>query len=351
MALLLPIVTSFIVSLLLIPFVKKFAIKIGAIDKPNKRKVHQKVMPRLGGLAIFISFMVGSFLFLPSYINLWPIIIGASIMLFVGIIDDVKGVTAPVKFLGQTIAASVTVMFGIQIDFITIPNGEVIDFGWTAIPITILWIVAITNAINFIDGLDGLAAGISSIALITISVLALSLGHPLIALLGLILLGSTLGFLVFNFYPAKIFMGDTGSMFLGYMISVLSIIGLTKSAAIFSLLIPIIILAVPIIDTAFAIIRRLVQKKPISAPDKFHLHHCIIRLGFSHRQAVVLIYLLSSLFSLAAILFTRATIWGASVLIVILLIAIELIVEVTGLISTNYRPILNLIDGKKAHRR
>lgn len=351
MVFILPIAISFIVSLLLIPFVKKFAIKIGAVDKPNKRKVHQKIMPRLGGFAIFISFMIGYFIFIPGQFKLWPILFGASIMVFVGIMDDWKGLSAPVKFFGQLIAATVTVIGGIQIDFITIPNGDIIHFGWTAIPITILWIVAITNAINFIDGLDGLAAGISSIATITISVLALSLGHPIIALLGLILLGSTLGFLVFNFYPAKIFMGDTGSMFLGYMISVLSVIGLTKSAAIFSLLIPIIILAVPIIDTTFAIIRRLVQKKPISAPDKFHLHHCILRLGFSHRQAVVLIYLLSALFSLAAILFTRATLWGASVLIVILLIAIELIVEVTGLISSNYRPLLNWIDGKKNTKR
>ena len=345
--LIIPVVVCFIASLLLTPLVKKFAIKIGAVDKPNQRKVHKKLMPRLGGLAIFLSFMIGCFLFIPSSMQPWPIIIGGCIIVAIGILDDLFGLPAKVKFVGQIIAALVPVLYGIQIDFIATPSGEVILFGWLAIPITVLWIVGITNAINLIDGLDGLAAGVSSIALATISILSLTMGNPVTPLLGLLLLGSTLGFLVFNFYPAKIFMGDTGSLFLGYMISVLSVVGLAKSAAVFSLLIPMIILAVPIIDTTFAIVRRFVQKKPLMAPDKFHLHHCMLRLGFSHRQSVILIYLLSGLFSLAAILFTRATIWGASVLIVLLLVIIELIVELTGLIDTNYRPLLNFLDGRR----
>lgn len=342
-----PILICFIVSLLLTPFIKKFAIKIGATDKPNERKVHKEIMPRMGGLAIYISFILGSYLFIPSYIKVWTIIVGVTIIVIIGMLDDIFCLSAKVKFIGQIIAALVPVIVGIRIDYITVPSGEVISFGILDIPITLFWIIAITNAINLIDGLDGLAAGVSCIAIITISALSLSMGSPLAPLLGVILLGSTLGFLVFNFHPAKIFMGDTGSLLLGYMISVLSIIGLTKSAAIFSLIIPIIILAVPIIDTTFAIIRRIIRKKPISSPDKFHLHHNLIRLGFTHRQAVILMYLLSGMFSLAAILFTKATIWGASVLIAMLLIFIELIVEVTGLISANYRPILNLIDGKK----
>jgi UDP-GlcNAc:undecaprenyl-phosphate/decaprenyl-phosphate GlcNAc-1-phosphate transferase len=342
-----PVLFCFILSLLLTPLVKKLAFKIGATDKPNKRKVHQKIMPRLGGLAIYISFMIGCIVFIPEYWQIWPTIIGATIITLVGLLDDKFCISAKVKLYGQIIAALIPVISGIQINFITIPNGEVIEFGWVAIPVTILWIVAITNAINLIDGLDGLAAGVSTIATITIAALALSLGQPLTVLLGLILIGSTLGFLVFNFYPAKIFMGDTGSLFLGYMISVLSIIGLTKSAAIFALIIPIIILAVPIIDTTFAIVRRIVQRKPLSAPDKYHLHHCLIRIGFTHRQAVIAIYLLSGFFSLAAILFTRATIWGASILIIVLLLFVELIVEVTGLISVNYRPLLTFIRGRR----
>ena len=346
--LIMPVLLCFVVSLLLTPFVKKFAIKIGAVDKPNQRKVHKKLMPRLGGLAIFISFMIGCFVLIPSYMQPWPIIIGGCIIVAIGILDDMFGLPAKVKFVGQIIAALIPVLSGIQIDFVATPSGEIILFGWWAIPLTVLWIVAITNAINLIDGLDGLAAGVSSIALATISILSLTMGNPVTPLLGLLLLGSTLGFLMYNFYPAKIFMGDTGSLFLGYMISVLSVVGLAKSAAVFSLLIPMIILAVPIMDTTFAIVRRIVQRKPLMAPDKFHLHHCMLRLGFSHKQSVIIIYLLSGLFSLTAILFTRATIWGASVLIILLLLIIELIVELTGLISTNYRPLLNLINGRRS---
>jgi len=344
---LLPIITCFIVSLLLTPIVKKLAFRINAVDLPNNRKVHVNIMPRLGGLSICISFLVGSLLFIPSFVNIWPFLLGGIIIMIIGIFDDVKGLTPQTKMLGQILAALIPSFSGITIDFITLPNGTIIEFGVMAIPITVFWIVAITNAINLIDGLDGLAAGVSCIATLTMSVLAFGLGHPISSLMGVILLGSTLGFLVFNFYPAKIFMGDTGSLFLGYMISLLAITGLTKSAAIFSLIIPIIVLAVPIIDTTFAIIRRLIKRQPLSSPDKLHLHHSIIRLGFSHKETVIIIYLLSSLFSLSAILFTKATIWGASVLIISLLILIEFIVEITGLISSNYRPILNLIGGSK----
>lgn len=345
-----PVVTCFVLALIFTPLVKKFAINIGAIDKPNERKVHNKIMPRLGGLAIFVSFLIGCFIFLPNVFITWSILLGGILIALLGFLDDLKGLPAKVKFVGQIIAALVPIIGGIRIEYVMIPNGDFIEFGWLAIPITIFWIVAITNAINLIDGLDGLAAGVSSIALITISVLAMTLGNPLTPLLGFILLGSTLGFLIFNFNPAKIFMGDTGSLFLGYMISVLSIVGLAKSAAIFSLIIPMIILAVPIMDTTFAIVRRMVQRKPLMAPDKFHLHHCLIRLGFTHKQSVILIYLLSGLFSLAAILFARSTIWGASILIVVLLIVIELVVEITGLISVNYRPLLNLIGARKNNR-
>lgn len=346
MTFLVPVITTFIIALIMTPLVKKLAIRIGAIDKPNERKVHKKLMPRMGGLAIYTSFLIGVALFPPDMIDIWPIILGASLIIVMGIADDIVTLSARVKFLGQIVAALIPVLAGIQIEYITIPNGEIIEFGYLAIPITLFWIVAITNAINLIDGLDGLAAGVSSIALISMSTLALSLGNLEATFIGILLIGSTLGFLIHNFYPAKIFMGDTGSLFLGYMISITAILGFTKSATILSLIIPIIILAIPIMDTTFAIIRRIVNEKPLTAPDKYHLHHCLIRLGFTHRQSVVVIYLLSVLFSLAAIIFTRSTIWGSSVLIVVLLLLIELIVEVTGLISENYRPILNLIDGK-----
>ncbi|WP_106496123.1 glycosyltransferase family 4 protein [Lentibacillus sp. Marseille-P4043] len=344
------LVICFVASILLTPVVKKLAIKIGAVDQPNNRKVHKKIMPRLGGLAIFISFIIGVLLFLPDTIAAWPIITGATLVTLIGVLDDIYGLSAKVKFSGQLVAALVTVLGGVQIEFITLPFGDKIEFGYFAIPLTILWIVAITNAINLIDGLDGLAAGVSSIVLLTISGMAISMGSMAVALIGLIVFGSTLGFLLYNFHPAKIFMGDTGSLFLGYMISVLSVMGLFKNVAIFSLIVPIIILGVPILDTTFAIIRRAVQRKPLTAPDKLHLHHCLLRLGFTHRQTVVMIYTMSGLFSLAAIIFTRATMWGSTLLLFGLLIVIELIVEVTGLISENYRPILKLVQGNKVKK-
>lgn len=344
---LIALIVCFIIATVVTPFVIKLAIKIGAVDTPNDRKVHMKVMPRLGGLAIFISFVTGFLLFLPETLAAWPILCGAIIIVVIGIMDDLKEMSAKTKFGGQLLAAGVTVAGGVQIEFITLPFTDRMELGFLAIPVTILWIVGITNAINLIDGLDGLAAGVSSIALLTTSAIAVSMGNPLIVLIGLIMLGSTLGFLVYNFNPAKIFMGDTGSLFLGYMISVLAVMGLSKNAAIFSLMVPIIILGVPILDTLFAIMRRIINKKPLSSPDKSHLHHCIIKLGFTHRQTVILIYTISSLFSMAAIIFTRTTVWGSALVILTLLILVEIMVELTGIVSENYRPILKLIDNRK----
>ncbi|WAA09691.1 MraY family glycosyltransferase [Fervidibacillus albus] len=337
---------SFCLSVLLVPLVKQLAIKIGAVDCPNERKVHTKVMPRLGGLAIFISFIIGSTLFIHDVERIFPIVAGSSLIITLGILDDKYQLSAMVKFFGQIGAAIITILGGIQMEYITLFSGEILQFGFFTIPLTIFWIVGITNAINLIDGLDGLAAGVSSIALFTIFGLSLSMGNFLVALISILLLGGTLGFLIFNFHPAKIFMGDTGSLFLGYMISVLSILGFTKSVTFFSLIIPIIILAIPIIDTLFAIVRRLVHKKPLSAPDKNHIHHSLMKLGYTHRQTVVIIYMMSGLFNLAAVLFTNSTVLGSVLVLVTLLILIEVIVETTGLISENYRPLLNIIRRK-----
>jgi UDP-GlcNAc:undecaprenyl-phosphate GlcNAc-1-phosphate transferase len=335
------LISTFMFSIILTPLVKKLALNIGAIDHPNKRKVHTRIMPRMGGLAIYLSFLLGFFLFSRNLTESWPILTGGTIIVAVGILDDKFQLQAKVKLLGQILAALVTVFGGIQMDFITLPLLNRIEFGVLAIPISIIWIIGVTNAINLIDGLDGLAAGVSSIILSTLSFLAFSMGETFIALITLMLVGSTIGFLTFNFHPAKIFMGDTGSLFLGYMISVLSIAGLFKNVTFFSLLIPVIILGVPLLDTLFAMLRRFINKKPLMSPDKDHLHHCLIRIGFTHKQTVILIYGLSGIFSVSAIIFERATLWGSIVTLVLLLILIELIVEATGLISKSYRPILN----------
>lgn len=336
----------FITSILITPLVKKLAFKIGATDKPNQRKVHQKIMPRLGGLAIFFSFLIGYLVLQPDDKYALPILIGSIIIIITGVLDDMIELSAKIKLGGQLVATLIVVVYGgVQIDFINLPFGGQLDFGMLSIPITVLWIVGITNAINLIDGLDGLAAGVSSIVLITISGMAIMMGNVFVTSMGFIVLGSTLGFLFYNFHPAKIFMGDTGALFLGYMISVLSLLGF-KNVAVISFIVPVIILGVPISDTFFAIIRRIVKNQPLSAPDKSHLHHCLLRLGYSHRQTVLIIYGMSAIFGLAAVIFSKVqTMWGSFLVLAILLVAIEIIVEKIGLVDKTYRPILNMVRG------
>ncbi|MDX8361184.1 MULTISPECIES: MraY family glycosyltransferase [Bacillaceae] len=333
-----------IISILITPLVKKFAYKIGATDRPNQRKVHQKIMPRLGGLAIYISFLIGVLILRPQDEFQLAILIGSAIIILTGVLDDVFELSAKIKLGGQLLAAGVVVLGGVQVEFINLPFGGELQFGWFSIPLTILWIVGITNAINLIDGLDGLAAGVSAIALITITGMAMIKGDIFVVSIGLIMLGSIIGFLFYNFHPAKIFMGDTGALFLGYMIAVLSLLGF-KNVTFISLIVPIIVLGVPISDTFFAIIRRIVNKKPLSAPDKSHLHHCLLRLGYSHRQTVLVIYGISAMFGVAAVIFSQVTIWYALVIISVLLLVVELFVEKIGLIGENYRPLINFIRG------
>ncbi len=338
------IVVAFIVSLLTVliitPIVKRIAIKIGAVDQPSNRKVHDKIMPRMGGLAIFIGVVAGV---LASGIytetRMTAITVGAFIIIVLGILDDKYQLSAKVKFLIQLGVAIMIVSTGLKMDFFSVPFlTERFELGWMAYPLTVLWIVGITNAINLIDGLDGLAAGLSVIGLSTIAVMALSGGKVLILSLSLVVIASTLGFLFYNFHPAKIFMGDTGSLFLGYSISILSLLGLYKSVTLFSIVIPIIILGVPIFDTTFAIIRRILNKQPISAPDKSHIHHRLMAFGLSHRMSVLVIYLIGFIFSISAIVLKSATIWLSLFIIFILIIFMQIIAEVTGLVNEKFKP-------------
>ncbi|WP_425452960.1 glycosyltransferase family 4 protein [Sinobaca qinghaiensis] len=337
------LISCFMISLLLTPVVKKVAFRIGATDSPNLRKVHNKSMARLGGIAIYAAFLIGLLILQPESAYLPYILAAGAIIIVTGVLDDITELSAKYKLLGQIAAAGIVIAGGVQIDFINLPFGSSLQLGWLSIPITLLWIVGITNAINLIDGLDGLAAGVSSIVLATISILAIIQGDIFIVALGIALLGGTLGFLVHNFNPAKIFMGDTGALFLGFMIAVISLLGF-KNVTIFSLVVPVIILAVPISDTFFAIIRRIVHRQPLSAPDKSHLHHCLLNLGYSHKQTVLIIYAISAMFGLAAVIFTLSTLWVSLVLISLLVIAVEILVEQVGLVSKQYRPVLNLVD-------
>jgi UDP-GlcNAc:undecaprenyl-phosphate/decaprenyl-phosphate GlcNAc-1-phosphate transferase len=341
----LTLIICFFTAILLTPLIKKLAFKIGATDRPNHRKVHQKIMPRLGGLAIFISFIIGILIIRPVAMYHWSIIIGSFIIILTGVVDDIKEISPKVKLLGQVAAAFIVVVYGnLNVEFINLPFGGKLDFGLLSIPFTMIWIIGITNAINLIDGLDGLAAGVSTIALISISGMAVIMGNMYVAIVALIVAAGTLGFLIFNFHPAKIFMGDTGALFLGYLISVLSLLGF-KNVTFISLIIPVIILGVPISDTFFAIIRRFVNKQPLSAPDKSHLHHCLLRSGFSHRQTVLLIYAMSALMGLAAFIFSQSTVWGSLIVVLILLISIEVIVEKIGLVREDYKPLLKFVKG------
>ena len=341
------LVLAFVASIVFTPFVKRLAYRIGAVDRPNYRKVHARIMPRLGGLAIYLSFVLTYLIYRPDGEFDKALLIGATIIIITGVLDDMLEITAKAKMLGQLAAAGVIVVFGeIQVEFINLPFGGTLEFGYFAIPLTILWIVAITNAVNLIDGLDGLAAGVSTIALVTLSAMAILMGNPFVATVTAILAASTLGFLVFNFYPARIFMGDTGALFLGYMISVFALLGF-KGVTMFALIIPIIMLGVPVSDTFFAIVRRLREKQPLSAADKSHLHHCLLNVGFTHRQTVLIIYSIAALFGVTALIFSQATVWGALLLVAVMLVIIELFVEIIGLAGKNYRPILNLLKFTK----
>lgn len=339
---LLAFLAALVTVLVVTPFVIKFAIKIGAVDKPNARKVHSKVMPRIGGLAIFIGVVVGYFAGGLHNENVTAITLGAIIVVLIGIIDDFKELSAKIKLLGQLVAASLIVASGLTIDFISIEFLGNIDLGIWSYPLTIFWIVAMMNAINLIDGLDGLSAGVSAIAIGTIAVLAAMNGNLLILTIAAILLGSIIGFLFYNFNPAKLFMGDSGSLFLGYSIAILSLLGLYKSVTLFSFIVPIILLGVPVFDTTFAIIRRLVNKQPVMAPDKSHLHHRLLSLGLSHRNTVLAIYGLAIIFSVSAVLLTEATMWGTIFILIGLLVIIELIAEFIGIIHVEYKPLIKL---------
>lgn len=333
------------------PLVKKLAVRIGAVDQPNERKVHTKVMPRLGGLAIYLGFAL---VYLYMYFTasethvdtLGGIFVGGTIIMMIGILDDRYQLSPKWKFFGQIVAAAAVVPFGIQVDFVNLPFDGVLNFktDWISIPITIFWIVAVTNAINLIDGLDGLAAGVSAIATGTLMVIAFAMGNVPAAMISAILLGSIMGFLYFNFYPAKIFMGDTGALFLGYNLAVLSLLGF-KSVTLFTFIIPILVLGVPLSDTFFAIVRRVLNKKPISVADKSHLHHCLLHLGFSHRQTVLMIYGISLLFGVSAVIFyeTRTSLWIPIIIVGLVIIALTIGAEIIGLVGKRHRPVLRAL--------
>ena len=309
------------VAYFLTPQVMNLAIKVGALDVHDERKVHKGLIPRMGGLAIYIGFVIAVLASMHVSREIMGLLVGGTVILIVGIIDDLQPLPPKVKLLGQIIAAAVLVMFDIRIDWLTNPFGEMLYVDYLAIPLTIIWVVSLTNTVNLIDGLDGLAAGVSTIASVTILLVALQQNFWTVAVLTAALAGSALGFLQYNFNPAKIFMGDTGSMFLGYMLAAISILGAVKSAATIALIVPIVALGLPILDTAFAIIRRYMSGRPIFKPDKGHLHHRLLEMGLTQKQAVLLMYVISGCLGLSAIALTEVNKSFGILIIVVLLSA------------------------------
>lgn len=293
------------------PLVKTLAYKVGAIDVPkDNRRMHKVPIPRLGGLAIFLAFLLSVLVFAEIDRQMQGILLGAVMIVILGVMDDIMALKALPKLLVQIAAAAVAVYHGCVIQFFSNPNvfseTTYINLGWLSYPVTIIWIVAITNAVNFIDGLDGLAAGVSAISTAALTVIALMVAETNVAIILSALFGACLGFLPYNMNPAKIFMGDTGATFLGFMLATLSVTGLFKMYAIISFAVPFLILGVPIFDICFAFLRRIAKGQSPMTADRGHFHHRLIDMGFSQKQSVAIAYMLTAILGLAAVLLTSS---------------------------------------------
>lgn len=325
---------AFITAFFMTPFVRVLAVKFNAIDVPkDNRRVHKKPIPRLGGIAILMGFLMGLICYAiivglsdKTIFNsqVLGLILGIIIIEIAGIWDDIKPLRAWTKLLFQIAAAGVVVGFGVRVDFLSNPFVEngIIDLGIWAIPITMVWIVGITNAINFIDGLDGLAAGVATISSISLLFIAVYLNQPQTIVLTTAIAGATMGFLPFNFNPAKIFMGETGSAFLGFTLGTIAIMGLVKSYTAIAIVVPLIVLGLPIFDTAFAIIRRVLSGKSPMQADRGHLHHRLVDSGLSQKQSVIILYIISAFLGLAGIVLIETGIWKFTLLIIAIVIFI-----------------------------
>lgn len=323
---------SFLVTFMATPIVKQIAQRFGVVDVPkDNRRMHKKAMPLMGGLAMFYGFLVSIAVFVPYSRPLLGLLLGSLLIVIVGIVDDKKNLHPLPKLFFQIIAAGVAVYFGHSIKFFSIPfsSGDapfVVASPYAEI-ISVVWIVGMTNAVNFIDGLDGLAAGVSSIASLSILFISIIIGNVSVTPLAAALVGCCVGFLPFNSNPAKIFMGDTGSTFLGYVLSVISIQGLFKGYALISFVLPVFVLGLPLFDTLFAIVRRILSGKSIMSADRGHLHHRLIDMGLNQRQAVAILYSISSLLGIGAVVMAaRGVAQGIILMISVLPILIAAIV-------------------------
>ena len=328
-----PFLLAMLVSFVLTPYIKKLAFLIGAIDTPDNRKVHSKIMPRLGGLAIYIGFVIAVIASLELNMDIMGILVGSAIIVTVGVLDDRYALPPKVKLLGQIAAAAALIPFGIQIEWINNPFGGYFYLDYLSIPVTIFWIISFTNVVNLIDGLDGLAAGVSAIACITVILVSVQMDYFHVAMLTSALAGGIVGFIRYNFNPATIFMGDTGSMFIGYMLGAISTFGAVKTATTVALIVPAIALGLPIMDTAFAIMRRYTNGRPIFQPDKGHLHHRLLAMGLSQRQAVLLMYAISGALGVGAVLWAEFDGFYAALIIAVIITAVAVGAKKIGILN------------------
>jgi UDP-GlcNAc:undecaprenyl-phosphate GlcNAc-1-phosphate transferase len=346
--------TAFVMALAVVvfatPLVRRLAVDVGAVDRPGeRRRVHARVIPRLGGLAIVLGFFLPLLVlfgvetevarqFFADPLRVVGLVAGGLLITGVGVFDDVKGVRPWTKLGVQVAAACVAYSCGYRIPAVSVPFFGHLDMGIFALPVTALWIVAIVNAINLIDGLDGLAGGVAFFACVTNFVVGWLNQDPLITLLSASLGGAVLGFLLFNFNPASIFMGDSGSLFLGYVLATTSIAGnYVKSSTTVAILVPLIAMGLPIVDTLFAMVRRFLEKRPIFSPDRGHIHHRLLGMGINHRRAVLILYALSILFTTGAILIAMGRRWQIGSALLVLSLAVIGVVRALGNFQVSLR--------------
>ncbi|HIY32463.1 MraY family glycosyltransferase [Evtepia sp.] len=320
------LVVALLISFIATPVVKSLAHWVGAIDVPkDNRRMHKHPIPRMGGLAIFLGFLLSALIFVPMDEANRGMLLGAVVIVILGIFDDIYALPALPKLLVQIAAALIAVLHGNVIQVLSNPNllseNPYWSLGSLAIPLSVIWIVAITNAVNLIDGLDGLAVGVATISSLTMLVIAMLVSDGMVALMMAALAGGCIGFMPYNMNPAKIFMGDTGSTFLGFVLAVVSIQGLFKFYTIISFAVPFLMLGLPLFDTCFAILRRLAKGQSPMAPDRSHVHHRLIDMGFSQKQAVAILYVVSAILGLSAVVLTTSGALKAMVLLCALCLA------------------------------
>ena len=346
MNLVLSTVIAFIISALTVPVIGKITKDLGIIAKVNERTIHEGIIPRTGGYGIYVSFLICTAIFLKTDHQINSILIGGFIIFITGFLDDIYDLPPKLKLLGQLIAALIVIFYGnVKLVFLPLPFLPASVLNVLAIIVTLGWIIGITNAINLIDGLDGLCAGISSIVLFTIALSSLHYARTDIAAISLIMAGAILGFLLYNKHPAKIFMGDCGALFIGFMIASISLLGYGyKSTSFFTLGAPIVVLTVPIMDTLIAIVRRRLKHQRFDEADRSHLHHqLMITLQLGQVRSVLILYVATLLFSMCSYLYIEHK-RSAIILFVILILAFELFVEYTDMIAREYKPLLTIVN-------